>query len=108
MSIPRDTQLAKIRNLRELSIVTVKWEDSASMGRWRSFQNLREEGKPVECESVGYLAANTAKKITLVQSVNVEGDCTDTISIPKKCINRMSTLRDGSKRKKHKRWVVKQ
>ena len=100
--IPRDSQLSKAKSMRELPIVIVKWEDSASMGRWRGFYTVRKESKLCECQSVGYLVANTAKKITLVQSISVEGDCTDSISIPKRCISRMSILRRGLKGKESK------
>lgn len=84
-SLTKDSQLAKIDNIRKLPRVEVHWIDARASGGWASLQEYRKK-KCSKIESLGYLTVNTKDEIQLVQSRSDSETVADSITIPKKWI----------------------
>jgi hypothetical protein len=70
----------------------VEWEDSASDGKWRQPESYREVNN-LQCRSVGFLLTKNSKMVQLIQSMAENGQVTDCISIPAKCVKKMRRLK---------------
>ena len=80
------------RDVRTLPVVRVTWVDSCSNHRWREMAEARAD-VPMECQSVGFLVANSARAVVLIQSVNESGHAGASWIIPKSCVRRVEKLR---------------
>lgn len=74
-----------------MRLITVYWDDSHSGRGWRPLADIRECAEVLECQSVGWIVADTKKVILLASSLSGDGErigqqgCGD-IAIPKKSI----------------------
>lgn len=67
-------------------LVQVTWVDVKSGAEWQSIDDYKKTDVPI-VHSVGYLIEETPTVLKLAATVCVEdGDCSDTIRIPRGCI----------------------
>ena len=76
------------------SKVEVEWIDAFTMGGWRNERSYRDESSLITIKTAGYMLANTKGHVTIVQSYNdqKDGNITDSITIPKAVIRKITTL----------------
>jgi hypothetical protein len=81
-----------IHNYPLKQLFEVFWEDSVSDGKWRQPESYKEVNN-LQCRSVGYLLTKSSKMVQLIQSMAENGQVTDCISIPAKCVKKMRRLK---------------
>lgn len=91
-ALPRDKDLARVRDGRRLPRVEVTWIDSSSSHGWDTLAGLRQE-RLVECRTVGYLVRNSRDRLNVVQSFSEWGKGSETWVIPRANIRRVRRLR---------------
>ena len=69
--------------------VCVRWFDSATKQGWRD----KDISGPVEIDSVGWLVHKADKVIVLSTSRSASDHFVDQISIPTKCVRKMTKLK---------------
>jgi hypothetical protein len=97
---------SRIAGEREtMKLLIVEWEDSSSFDGWNSLEYLREQnGMALLCRSVGWLVGRNSKTITLAGSLSGEKNpgCrvkgSGDISIPVKCVTRITEIRKPARR----------
>ena len=77
--------------MKKLSVYQVDWMDSASRGKWGGYDEYREE-EPLKVSSVGYLIKRNRTCVLLVQTFNETGGLSDSIVIPRGCIQSIVKL----------------
>ena len=91
--------MAKIGNLMEMPIVEVVWADASSYSPWHDFYKAVALGS-IEARTVGRLAKNDKKHVVVVPTINIEGECATTWTIPKGWVKMVTVLRKGKKPKR--------
>ncbi len=77
-------------------IVEVTWADSCSLYGWKSLKDYKEDTL-VKCKSVGYLIDKSKGRISILQSLTESGGASDSIMIPKNCVQKITVLKKGRK-----------
>lgn len=88
-----DLKLRKCKDLRHLPLVEITWRDAAVGGGWGSLAYYRANNGTSQVSTVGYLTKNSKFEIQVVQSISIDGNVADSMSIPKAWICRTRRLR---------------
>lgn len=89
----------KNNDLRQLPLVEVTWDDTASSGGWANVDAYAKKTKS-ECRSVGYMTQHRSQDVQLAQSISDTGDINDCVTIPRSCIKHIRLLeRKGYRRR---------
>ena len=102
--LPSDKQLAKCNDIRKLPLVRVLWVDACSGGSWEPLAECRKKGV-LNSQSVGYLTRNDKTCVQMVQSISENGTLSDSITIPRRCIVKVSILQHPANKRKPKHAV---
>lgn len=80
---------------RPMAIVEVFWVDSYSRSGWEDADEMLKnlDDKDIGCLTVGYLLRETDDRVTIIQSQAGVGNIGDAMTIPKRAILEMSTLK---------------
>lgn len=70
----------------------VKWRDSSSLRGWNRLDSP-DHGVAV-ITSVGWMARQTPKEITLTTSISENGNAPDALTIPREAITKMTKLKN--------------
>lgn len=69
----------------------VKWRDSCSATGWRSVDEKREVAL---ITSVGWMAAQTPKSVTITTCISECGNIRDAVTIPREAITKITKLKN--------------
>lgn len=78
-------------------LVCVHWHDhwSRDDAGWKAEKSF-EEGRPVDCLSVGWIVKESRTTLTLCSSWNQDGDLDGDVTVVKKAIHKVYDLDDPS------------
>lgn len=80
--MPKSPAGAKTKTkIKEGDLVIVKWQDACVRGGWED-KAVYKNMTPVECASAGWVVANTASHITVIQTV-CDNQLSGSMTIPK-------------------------
>ena len=86
-----DSSAINQRDIRQSKALLVCWRDSTSTGRWRKEMT----GNPCAlCVSIGFFLYEDKKSLVLAMSLGDNGEFTDTLAIPKACIEERRKVPD--------------
>lgn len=71
----------------------VRWRDSSTLRGWQSIDDPRLD-KVAVITSVGWMARQTPKTITLTTSISECGNVTDGITIPREAVTKITKLKN--------------
>lgn len=77
----------------------IEWRDSHSRGGWDSVKNHRAQRGVGPQRSIGYLLTKDKDVIQLAQSMATSGNVTDTITIPRENVTRITRLSGGIRKR---------
>lgn len=81
---------------KAMPIVEVAWIDSQMAGGWHSVEDMRHavEQGALECRTSGYLFCDQTDRVTIVGSQSDSEHVGDGMTIPRRAILSITTLRD--------------
>ena len=88
--------MAKKRSKQEYPLVEINWCDAATYGAgWQSIEVHRDNAKPINAKSAGYLIEANKNHVTIVQTITQDNDgrATDPLSIPRIWVKQIRYLK---------------
>lgn len=89
--MPKSPAGAK-RKIKEGDLVLVHWQDACTRGGWKDKADYKAT-TPLDVASVGWVLTWAKTHITIVQTVTDQDSVTDSITIPKPWLTRITKLR---------------
>lgn len=78
--------------------IEVEWVDSSSRGQWDSVEGYKiKTARALRIRSIGYLLRSDRSEIVLIQSMGVNADVADSVTIPRGCVKTVRRLSGGLK-----------
>ena len=81
-------------NVKEGSLVIVDWDDSTGSSRWVDKDEAYDASdREISCcQTVGWLLRTTPKSMTIYASADNNGNISDRMVIPSRCVKRVRCL----------------
>jgi len=80
------------KDIRKTKKLYLEWTDSSTIRGWRDM-DIPQDLAPSRIVSTGYLIRETDAYLTISNSVSINGNALDPLSIPKSVITKRRTLK---------------